>query len=407
VTSQETGRRLPFVFIVITLTIDSMGIGLIMPVMPELIRALTGQGIAEAAYWGGLIAFSYAAMQVLFGPIVGNLSDAHGRKPVLLFSLIAMGIDYFVMALAGSVWLLFLARIVSGITGATYATAYAYVTDLSTREKRAANFGLVGAAFGVGFVLGPALGGVLGELGTRAPFWAAGILALANAGFGLMVVRESHAPANRRAFTWARANPLRAVMRIASLPAIGGLVLVLVIYSIAHNVYPVIWAYFAVAQYGWTPGMIGLSLTIVGVAMALIQGGLIRVILRRLGTWRTAYLGLGTNIALMAVIPAITNGYVALALAPLMAMGGLSTPALQGIMANRTADDSQGELQGVMSSAQGLASIIAPLVLTQSFQFFTAADAPVYLPGAPFLLAAALMAIALTLTLRERRRAAA
>jgi DHA1 family tetracycline resistance protein-like MFS transporter len=390
----------PIVFVVITVMIDAMGIGLILPVMPDLIRELTGEGIDGAAAWGGLLAFSYAAMQVLFQPLVGNLSDAYGRKPVLVISLLVMGLDYLIMALAGALWLLFLARLLSGICGATYATAYALIADISPKEKRAANFGLVGAAFGAGFILGPAIGGLLGELGPHAPFFAAAALALGNALFGLLVLRETLSPVNRRPFEPGRASPVRAILRVTALPEIGGLILVFFLYAVAHMVYPVIWSYFAAAQYGWSSAMVGGSLAVVGLFMALVQGWLIRILLKRLGEVRTARLGLALNVAMMGLLPFLWNGYVALAFAPLMAMGVIVTPALQGLMANRTRDDRQGELQGVVSACQAIASILAPLAMTQVFRLFTEPGAPLHLPGAPFLLAAGLCAVALALLWR-------
>lgn len=393
--------RLPFLFVALTVAIDAMGIGLILPVMPELLRELTGQGLAEAAFWGGLLAFSYAAMQALCGPLLGNLSDRFGRRPVLLGSLVIMGLDYFLMAAAGSLWVLFLARILSGITGATHATAFACIADLSAREKRAANFGLIGAGFGLGFVLGPAIGGMLGELGPRAPFLAAGALALLNAGFGALVLRETLPLERRRAFSWRRSNPVRALLRVAAIPALGGLVAVLFVFQVAHGVYPAVWSYFAPAQYGWSVGMVGVSLAVVGLCMAAVQGGAIRAILPRLGEWATARLGLALNMAMLSLLPFIWNGYLALAFAPLMALGVIVTPALQGIMANRVGDDAQGELQGVLSAVQAIAALVAPLAMTQTFRVFTGPAAPVYLPGAPFLLAAMLTGLALVLLARE------
>lgn len=398
---------LPLAFVVLTVVIDAMGIGLVMPVMPDLVRELTGEGIGGAAGWGGLLAFAYAAMQVLFQPLLGNLSDRYGRRPVLILSLLCMGIDYLVMAAAGSIWLLFVARLVSGIAGATYATAYAVIADVTPRERRAANFGLVGAAFGVGFILGPLLGGLLGELGTRAPFLAAALLALANAAFGWLRFRETLAPENRRPLELARADPIRALLRIAALPALGPLVLVLFLYSVAHMVYPVIWSYFARAQYGWGPGMTGVSLGVVGACMAVVQGWLIRLVLARLGEHRTALVGLALNVAMLGLLPFITDGWLALAFAPLMAAGVIVTPALQGLLSGRTGDDAQGELQGVLAAAQAIASLVAPLLLTRTFEAFTAGGAAPFLPGAPFLLAGALCALALLLLLRERPAAPA
>jgi DHA1 family tetracycline resistance protein-like MFS transporter len=402
--------RAALTFVIVTVVVDSMGIGLVMPVMPDLIRDLTGEGIAGAAWWGGLLTFAYSAMQVLFQPLVGALSDAYGRRPVLIASLAAMALDYLIMAAAGSLWLLFVARLASGLAGATYATAYAAIADVTAKAERAARFGLIGMGFGIGFILGPALGGLLGEFGPRAPFLAAGALALGNAVFGWIVFRETLGAGNRRPLELARANPLSALLRVARVPRVGGLVLVLFLFSVAHWVYPLVWSYFAAAQYGWTPGLIGLSLAAVGLGMAVVQGVLIRPILRRLGEAGTATAGLVFNIAMLAVIPFIWKGWVAFAFVPLMALGVIVTPALQAIMANRTGDDRQGELQGAVAAAQAVASLVAPLLLNRIFAVFAAENAVPYLPGAPFLVSSLLCMAALALLVRERagpaRRAA-
>jgi len=384
-------HRYSFAFIIITLMIDAMGIGLIMPVMPDLIRDVHGGTLANTAIWGGIMATSFAVMQFLFGPTVGNLSDRYGRRPVLLVSLFVMALDYVVMAVAGSIWLLLAGRIVGGITAATQSTASAFIADISKPEDKAKNFGLVGAAFGAGFVLGPIIGGLLGELGPRAPFYVAAGLAFANMIFGYFVLPETVTDAIRRPFDWRRANPFGTLKNLTHLPGLGRLLTIYFLYSVAFTVYPAIWAYFTRAKFGWEPGMVGLSLAAFGISMAVVQGGLIRVILPRLGEYRTVLLGLCFNVAALIGIGLIPSGTIILILTPLTALGAIATPAMQGIMSKTASDDQQGELQGALTSIGALAMIISPLLMTRIFAMFTDANAPVYEPGAPFLLSAALV----------------
>ncbi len=383
-------HRLPITFILITVTIDAMGIGLIMPVMPELILEVEGGSLGQAAVWGGILATSFAVMQFLFGPMVGNLSDRFGRRPVLLVALFAMTLDYLVMALAASIWLLLAARIIGGITAATQSTASAYMADISPPEKKAANFGLIGAAFGVGFVLGPLVGGVLAEYGTRAPFYAAAALAFANMTFGWFALPETVTDRIRRPFEWRRANPLGALRHIGALPGLGPMLAIVFIYSIAFFVYPAIWAYFGQLRFGWGPGMVGLSLAIFGVSMAIFQGWLIRPILRAIGERNAVLLGLGVDVGAFVFLAFVTDGWLALVATPVTALGSIAGPAMQGIMSRAVSDSQQGELQGTLTSINAVAMIIAPLLMTQTFWFFTSGSAPLFLPGAPFLLSAAL-----------------
>ncbi|WP_439122388.1 TCR/Tet family MFS transporter [Marivita sp.] len=399
--------RLPVVFILITVMIDAMGIGLIIPVMPDLIRDVTGRDLANAALWGGVLATVYAVMQFLFGPVIGNLSDRFGRRPVLLISLVVMAADYVVMAVAGSIWLLLIGRVIGGITAATQSTASAYMADISDPEKKAQNFGLVGAAFGLGFVIGPLMGGVLGEWGTRAPFWAAAALAGANALLGFFVLRETVTDAIRRPFDWRRANPLGAFRSLGEFPGMGRLFAVFFLYQVAFFVYPSVWAYFGQARFGWNAGMIGLSLGLFGIMMAIVQGGLIRVILARLGTRGTVIYGLIFDIFAFGALAFVTSGTIALILTPLAAFGAVITPALQGIMSKAVGDKRQGELQGALTSVGAVAMIVAPLLMTSVFAQYTGAGASVYFPGAPFLLSLALIVVALVVFLAPRRNAVA
>lgn len=390
----------------LTVMIDAMGIGLIIPVMPDLIQELGGGTLAEAAIWGGILSTTFAAMQFLFGPVMGGLSDRFGRRPVLLVALVVMALDYVVMAVAGSIWLLLAGRVVGGITAATQSTASAYMADISAPHERAARFGLVGAAFGAGFVLGPLLGGLLAEYGTRAPFWLAAALAFGNAIFGWVVLKETVTDANRRRFELRRANPLGALRALGRLEGVTPLLLVYFIYYIGFAVYPAVWSYFGKERFEWAPATIGLSLALFGVTMALIQGGLIRPILNALEERGTVIAGHVFSISSLIGIAMITSGTWVLILTPLAALGGIIPPALQGIMSQRVADDAQGELQGALTSASALAMILSPLAMTYTFAQFTDAHAPIYLPGAPFLLAATLSTIGLAaLIIGTRARA--
>jgi DHA1 family tetracycline resistance protein-like MFS transporter len=381
--------RLPLTVILLTVVIDAMGIGLILPVMPALLQEVTGTGLGEAALWGGLLSTSFAVMQFLCGPGVGVLSDRFGRRPVLIVSLAVMAADYLVMALAGSVWLLLAGRIIGGITAATQSTALAAIADMAPEGQKAQGFGLVGAAFGAGFVLGPVIGGVLAEFGTRAPFLAAAALAGANAVLAWAVLPET-APLSggkpRRSL-----NPFAAFRAIGRLPGVGRLLGLFFLYQVAFFVYPSVWAYFTTARFGWSPSMTGLSLAVFGIGIALVQGGLIRVILPWLGEARTVLFGLGFNACAFLSMALVTNGTLALVLTPLTALGAVVTPALQGMMSRAVAEDRQGELQGVISAAGAVAMILSPLLMTRAFAAFADPSTPPFLPGAPFLLSMALM----------------
>ncbi|MDJ0822256.1 MAG: TCR/Tet family MFS transporter [Paracoccaceae bacterium] len=398
--------RLPIVFILLTVMIDSMGIGLIIPVMPDLIQEVTGGTLANAALWGGVMSTVFAVMQFVFGPVIGNLSDRYGRRPVLLISLAVMAADYVVMAVAGSIWLLLAGRVVGGITAATQSTASAYMADIAEPEKRAQYFGLIGAAFGIGFVIGPLMGGVLGEYGTRAPFWAAAGLAAANGVLGYFVLRETVTDAIRRPFDWRRANPLGAFRALGQLPGIRRALVIFFLYQVAFMVYPAVWAYFGKARFGWDAGMIGLSLGLFGIMMAVVQGGLIRVILARLGERGTVIYGLTFDIFAFGALAIVTSGTIALILTPLAALGAVVTPALQGIMSRTVGPQRQGELQGALTSASSLAMILSPMLMTSVFAAYTQPGADPYFPGAPFLVSVGLVVIALVVFLAPGRKGA-
>ena len=398
--------RLALTFVFLTVALDAIGIGLIFPVMPDLIREVTGGTLAQAALWGGTLSASFAIMQFLFGPVIGSLSDRFGRRPVLILSLLVMSLDYLVLALAPTIWLLLAARIVSGITAATYSTATAVIADLTPPDERGRRFGLIGAGFGVGFVLGPLIGGALAGIDTRAPFWVAAALAAGNMAFGLLTFRESLAPENRRPFRLWSSNPLAALTAALRQPALRPALLTFLILGIAMNVYPVIWPYFGPARFGWSTQMVGLSLALYGLCFAAGQMLLVGPLLRRLGEQRAVLFGLTVNLVTLAAMAVTTSGTLALLLIPLTALSGVTSPALQSILSRQTPADAQVALQGVMSSLTAIAKIAAPPLITGTFAAFTAPGAAIHAPGAPFALSAALMVAAILFHVAGTRAAA-
>ena len=391
--------RLTLTFILLTTMIDAIGISLILPIMPTLLREVGGFALANAAFWGSVLTAVFAMMQFCFGPLLGALSDRFGRRPILLISLAVMSLDYVVMALAHTYWLLLLGRIIGGITAATPATTAAVMADISTPEQKAVRFGLFGAAFGIGFILGPPLGGLLADFGTRAPFYAAAVLVGATGVLGYFVMPETVTDTNRRAFSWSRANPIGAFRSVTMNPAMRKLLIVFFVYQIAFWVYPAIWAFFTEERFGWSPKLIGLSLGAFGIMMAIVQGGLIRLYLQWFGERGTVIYGILFNALAFLFLALVTNGTVALLLTPLTALGAVVTPAIQGMMSKHTPDNSQGELQGVLASSNALAMGIGPPLMAYVFAKFAADDALIYFPGAPFLVSMALMGICMLIYL--------
>ncbi|MEM0977090.1 MAG: TCR/Tet family MFS transporter [Pseudomonadota bacterium] len=396
-------KRLPIVFVLITVVIDAMGIGLMMPVMPDLLQELGADDLSRAAVWGGLLSMVFALMQFAFGPLLGAVSDRFGRRPVLLLSLVVVALDYVLLAVAHTIWLVLLARIIAGIASATQSTASAYMADISKPEEKAQNFGLVGAAFGIGFVIGPLVGGLLSEFGTRAPFYAAAAFALLNLILGYFVFPETVTDTIRRKFEWRRANPLGAFYQVGKLPHVGQLLLVVFVYNFAFMIYPSVWSFFTQEAYGWTARDVGISLAAFGIVIAFVQGYLIRVFIRKIGEGNTAILGLTTNMIAFAILVVTTTGWQAYATIAIATLGAVTMPSLQGMMSKLVRDDAQGELQGVLVSTQSVASIFSPVVMTAIFGYFTGPTAPFYLPGAPFVVAAILTLLGLVLFLMRRQ----
>lgn len=384
-------RKPAFIFIILTLIIDAMGIGLIIPVMPDLIRSVAGADLANAALWGGVLTTVFALMQFLFGPTVGSLSDWLGRRPVLLVSMLVMAVDYIVMGFATSIWALLVLRIIAGIAASTHSTAAAFISDISSPEEKAANFGMIGAAFGIGFVLGPAIGGLLGGFDIRAPFYAAAALAGANLIFGYFVLPETVTDKIRRPFDIKRANPLGALVQIRKLPGMGRLLVLFFLYEFGFYVYPAIWPYFTTAQFEWSPSMIGASLAAFGISIAFVEGFLIRVLQPRFGEAKLIVAAIMFSAVIFVVLAFIKSGTVTLILTPLAAMSGLAIPSMRALISKLGTDDQQGEIQGIISSVISLATIAAPLAMTSVFFFATDEPERMYLPGAPFLLATVLM----------------
>ena len=391
-------------FIIMTIIIDSMGIGLIGPVMPALLKELGNTGVSTAAIWGGLLATSFAFMQFCFGPLLGNLSDSYGRRPVLLVSLFVMVIDYLIMGYATSIWVLFIGRLVGGVTAATHSTAMAYMADISKNNEKAQNFGLIGAAFGIGFVLGPLLGGVLGEFSSRAPFFAAAGLAFLNLCLGYIVLPETVTDENKRPFNLNRANPLSALRQLRRINGVGRLLLILFIYDVAFYVYPAIWSYWSEEKFGWGPIQIGYSFAAFGLCMAFTQGYLMKKIIRYIGENKTVKITLYINIISFFFIAFITDSWMIWVLIPVISLGVISGPALQGLMSQAVPDNQQGELQGLLTSITAIGMIISPLLMTFTFGFFTGVENYLYFPGSPFIISFILVILCVILYSKQSNK---
>ena len=384
-------HRAPAVgFIVVVLLIDMIGFGIIIPVMPGLIQELTGSSVSTAAQYGGWMLAAYAITQFFCAPIIGGLSDRFGRRPVLLASLFGFAVDYLFLAFAPSIGWLFVGRVVSGMMGASFVAASAYIADISTPENRAKNFGLIGATFGLGFIIGPVIGGFLGEFGPRMPFLVTAGLTLPNWLYGFFVLPESLKVENRRPFDWKRANPVGTVLSVWQYKVVAGLFVVLALLYISAHAVQSNWAYYTIEKFSWTTGMIGVSLGVVGLVFVVVQGGLIRVILPKLGHHRTVYAGLMLY-AVGFILYAVANqSWMMYAVTVVYCMGGMAGPALQGIMSSAVPANAQGELQGAFASLMSMTSVVGPPLMNGIFAWFSSPAAPFYFPGAAMALGAAL-----------------
>lgn len=387
----KTTRSAAIGFIFITVLVDVIGWGLIIPVTPKLIAEMKHIPVNEASKDGGWLLFVYALMQFVCAPILGNLSDKYGRRPVLLFALLGFAVDYLFMAMAPSYGWLFIGRTISGITGASFTTASAYIADISTNENRTKNFGMIGAAFGLGFIIGPAIGGLLSGFGLRAPFIAAAILCLLNFLYGYFVLPESLSQDHRREFSWERANPLGSLLHLKKYPAIGALVFSLTLVYLAAHAVQSNWSYFTMYRFKWSEKMVGASLSLVGLLVAIVQVGLLRVVNPRLGNDRSVYVGLGFYALGMLLFAFASQSWMMYAFLVPYCLGGIAGPALQAIISGHVPPNEQGELQGALTSLMSVTSIIGPLMMTNLFYYFTKSNAPVYFPGVSFLVGAVLM----------------
>jgi DHA1 family tetracycline resistance protein-like MFS transporter len=402
---QQEKRPAGLSFIFITLLIDVIGLAIIIPVFPKLIEGLIHGNVSDASRISGLLLVAYAVMQFLCAPLVGNLSDKYGRRPVLLFSLLGFGIDYLFLAFAPTIGWLFAGRIIAGITGASFTTASAYIADVSTPEKRAQNFGMIGVAFGLGFILGPVIGGILGKIDTHYPFYAAAALAFINALYGFFILPESLSKEHRRPLDWKRCNPLGTLIQLRKYPSVINLsVCLFVVYFAGHAVQSV-WTFYTMQKFKWSEDLVGYSLGFIGLMIAVVQGGLIRIAIPKLGQERSIWIGLTLYAIGMVLFGLANKSWMMFAYMVPYALGGIAGPALQGIMTNQVPANEQGELQGGLTSLMSLSSIFGPWFMTYIFYYFTNAKAPVYLPGAPYFVGAALMLLSAFLAIRSFKKA--
>ncbi len=387
--------------ILLSVLIDMMGVGIVVPVLPEMIRSIAHSDISEASIIGGWLFVAYSAMQFLCGPFVGNLSDAYGRRPVLLASVLGLGVDYIVTAYAPTIAWLFVGRIVAGVCGASYTTANAYMSDITAPGERAKAFGLIGAAFGIGFILGPAIGGVLGQFGHQVPFLAAAAVSLLNFAIGLVFLPESLTPENRRPLRLRRANPLGTLLSLRRQPVLLRWAGALILFFLAQSVYVSVWAYAAIERYGWNEAEIGLSLALVGISSAVVQGTLVGPTIRRIGERRTAIASLAIACLSAVGYAVATESWQVYALIVVGAFQGMAMPAINALMSHEVEPEQQGELQGAVASVQGIASILGPFAMTQIFAAFTRPSAFATFAGAPFAVAALLFGIATVIIARR------
>ena len=389
----------PFLFILTTLMIDAIGIGIVFPIMPDLMDRVGASGVAEGALWGGIMMSAYAAAMFLFGPIVGSLSDAYGRRPILIAALATLAIDYTIMALAETYWVLLMGRVIAGMAGATYITATAYISDITKPDERGVAFGMIGAAFGIGFVFGPALGGISSGLHVTAPFWIAAALSALNMVFGFFILPESLKKENRRSFGRRDLNPFASIVRAFVIPGLAIPLICIFVFEFANMVYPTIWAFWGREVFGWGGFTIGLTLSAYGILIAVVQAGLLPQMTKRLGDYRTLIFASIAAVIALAGFGFSTAAWAVAVVLPIAALSDMAPPLLTALAANRVGDDQQGLVQGVIASLSSVAAVAAPLVLTGVFERFVNNEG-VYFPGAPFLIAAFLTIAIIPLILR-------
>ncbi|HEX8824887.1 MAG TPA: TCR/Tet family MFS transporter [Archangium sp.] len=399
-TTSATPRRAALIFIFITILLDILAMGMIIPVLPKLVVNFMGGDAGRGAEILGVFSTTWALMQFIFSPVIGALSDRFGRRKVILLSNFGLGVDYILMALAPTLGWLFAGRVISGITAASISTASAYIADVTPPEKRAGSYGLLGAAFGIGFVVGPALGGALGQMNPHLPFWVAAGLSLLNAMYGLFVLPESLPPERRKPFQWRRANPMGALAMLRSKPELLGLASVHFLYNLSHVALPSVFVLYGSYRYGWDERAVGLTLACSGLFSLIVQGGLVRPLVARLGERRTLLMGLSFGAVGFAVYALASTGALFWIGIPVMSLWGLFGPSSQGLMSRRVDPSEQGQLQGALSSLMGIAGMIGPALFTQSFALGIDPERNWNMPGAPFLLAALLLVFAVLLAWR-------
>lgn len=395
----QLNSKKALLFIFVTILIDCIGIGIIIPVMPKLIQSLSSTNVSDAASIGGWLSVSYAIMQFIMSPVLGGLSDRFGRRPVLLISMLGLGIDFIFLFLAPTLAWLFVGRIIAGICGASFTTASAYIADISTKENRAQNFGMIGAAFGVGFIIGPALGSLFSTFGVRVPFLVAACFSLLNFIYGYFVLPESLGVENRRKFNWKRANPIGSLLHLKKHKTILGLIAALTFIYIAGHAMQSTWTFITMEKFKWSEKIVGYSISFVGISIAIVQGGLIKKANNLFGIKRSVYVGLFLQIIGFTLFAFAWQDWMMFAIMLPFAMGGIAGPSMQSIMTSQVAANEQGELQGAVTSLISLTSIIGPLLMTSLFTFFTGTNSPIYFPGIPFLTGAMLTVVSFIIVL--------
>lgn len=384
--------------------IDITGWGIIIPVIPKLIQELIHGDVSEAAKIGGWIAFSYAITQFVFSPIIGNLSDKFGRRPIILLSLFAFGLDYILLALAPTITWLFIGRIIAGISGASITTASAYIADVSTPENRAKNFGMIGAAFGLGFIIGPVIGGLLGQYGSRVPFYAAAALCMLNFLYGYFILPESLSKDNRREFSLKRANPIGAFLNLRRYPQLIGLVIsIFLLYTAAHAVHSN-WSYYTIYKFNWDEKMIGISLGAIGLLVGLVQGVLIRWVNPKIGNEKSIYVGMALYTLGMILFALATESWMLFLFLIPYCLGGIAGPAMQAVISGQVPANEQGEIQGTLSSLMSASAIVGPPMMSTVFYYFTHKEAPFQFAGAPFVLGAFFMLVSTVIAYYSLRK---